>query len=202
MAHRRPAPAFAAGCLLAAALCCVGAAPSSSAAAGIDDLMAALSRVRESRSTFREEKELAGLTRPLVSRGTLLYVAPDHLEKRTSEPIREEIVVDGDRLTYARPAENLRRTIGLDRAPELRGLVEAVRGTFAGDLEALRRHYSVGFEGEAGDDWRLTLVPLDERVRGFFRAVRIDGRETRLRRVETIEPNGDVSRMTIEPDPR
>jgi hypothetical protein len=168
----------------------------------MDDLMLELSQVRVSRSIFRDEKKLAGLTQPIVSRGTLLYVAPDRLEKHTTEPIREEIVVDGDRLTYVRPAENLRRTIGLDRAPELRGLVEAIRGTLAGDLGTLRRYYSLGFEGSPEEGWRLTMVPLDERVRGFFTAVKIDGLGARLQSVETIEPNGDVSRMTIESDSR
>jgi len=166
--------------------------------------MAALSRVREVRSAFREEKRISGLTVPLVSSGSLLYLAPDRVEKRTSEPFVEEIVVDGDRLTYAKPAEGVRRTVGLDVAPELRGLVEAVRGTLSGDLAALHRYYSVGFEstGEGEEGWRLTLVPVDERVRAFVKVVRIDGRETELRRVETIEPDGDVARMAIEPDPR
>jgi hypothetical protein len=163
--------------------------------------MAALSRVQEVRSAFREEKRLSGLTVPLTSSGTLLYLAPDRVEKRTSEPFLEEIVVDGDRLTYAKPAEGVRRTVGLDAAPELRGLVEAVRGTLAGDLEALQRYYSVGFES-VGEGWRLTLVPVDERLRDFLKVVRIDGRETELHRVETIEPDGDMARMAIEPDPR
>lgn len=163
--------------------------------------MTALSQVREVRSSFREEKRLAGLTMPLVSRGTLAFAAPDHVEKRTSEPIREEIVVDGDRLTYAKPKDGVRRTISLDTAPELRSLVEAVRGTLAGDLEALRRYYSVGFE-DLGAGWRLTLVPVDERVRAFCKVVRIDGDGTALRRVETVEPDGDTALMVIEPDPR
>jgi hypothetical protein len=196
MEHRRPAPISAAGSLLLL----LAVAPTS-AAAEIGDLMAALSRVQEVRSVFREEKRISGLTEPLASSGTLLYLAPDRVEKRTSEPFLEEIVVDDDRLAYAKPAEGVRRTVSLDTAPELRGLVEAVRGTLAGDLAALRRYYSVGFES-VGEGWRLTLVPVDERLRDFLKVVRIDGRGTELHRVETIEPSGDVARMAIEPAPR
>jgi outer membrane lipoprotein-sorting protein len=200
MEHRRPAPISTAGSLLPLLLLLLLA--TAPAAAEIGDLMAALSRVQEVRSAFREEKRLSGLTEPLASSGTLLYLAPDRVEKRTSEPFLEEIVVDGDRLTYAKPAEGVRRTVGLDAAPELRGLVEAVRGTLSGDLAALHRYYSVGLESMGEEGWRLTLVPVDERLRGFLKVVRIDGRETELRRVETIEPDGDVARMAIEPDPR
>ena len=73
-----------------------------------------------------------------------------------------------------------------------------MRGTLAGDLEALRRHYSVGYEGTAAA-WRLTLVPVDPGVRDLLKVVRVDGGGAELRRVETIEADGDVSTMTIEP---
>lgn len=160
--------------------------------------MTALSRVREVRSSFREEKELAGLTAPLESSGILVYDAPGHLEKHTDAPIEERIVVDGDWLTYTKPADGTHYTLSLAKAPELRGLVEAVRGTLAGDLDGLRRYYDVSLAGST-DDWQLTLIPVDGRVENVLASVRIDGRATDLRQVETVEANGDVSRMTIEP---
>lgn len=160
--------------------------------------MAALAAVRESRTSFTEEKELAALTSPLVSRGRLVYVAPAHLEKLTEAPAAESIVVDGDRLTYAKPAEGVRRTLDLDAVPELRGLVEAVRGTLAGDLPGLRRYYSVGLDGDL-PAWKLTLVPLDARIRNLLRAVAVEGTGASVARVVTTEADGDVSRMSIAP---
>lgn len=163
--------------------------------------MAALSQVREVKAGFSEQKELASLTTPLESRGTLVYVAPDHLEKRTREPVAEQVVVDGDWLTYAKPADDTHFTMSLSRTPELRGLVEAVRGTLAGDLAGLRRYYAVDFTGTAAA-WELTLVPTDSRVQDVLQTVRIDGRGADLHRIETVEADGDVSRMTIEPAAR
>ena len=182
----------------AAALLLLAGGTASAAPVDLKGLMAALSAVRESRASFREEKALASLTQPLVSEGTLVYVAPGHLEKRTLTPVREEIVVDGDSLTFAKPDENLRRTIVLDREPEMRSLVEAVRSTLAGDLTTLKQHYYVGLAGTM-EAWRLTLSPVDQRVTRFLREVRIEGSQAQLRTVETIEPDGDTSRMTIEP---
>ena len=130
------------GLLLATALVGAGLGPSPALAAGLDKLMSALSKVREVRSNFREEKELAGLTAPLLSSGTLAYSAPNHLEKRTSQPFRS----DHRRGRLADLCQAGRRHPlhhDPDKAPELRGLVEAVRGTLAGDLMGLRRYYSV-----------------------------------------------------------
>lgn len=160
--------------------------------------MAAMAEIRDSSATFTETKEIKALTTPLESRGRLIWRAPSHLERHTDTPIQESIVVDGDRLTYAKPAEKVSRTLDLDRVPELRGLVEAIRGTLAGDLGLLRRHYSVGFDGGV-DAWKLTLVPLDQRVQRLIRVVEIDGVRAALRHVVTTEADGDTIRMAITP---
>jgi hypothetical protein len=95
-----------------------------------------------------------------------------------------------------RPAEGVDRRLVLSHAPELRGLVEAVRGTLAGDLPALQRFYSVGLEGPA-DAWQLTLVPVDKAVQGFVKVVRVKGSEAQVTEVETVEPDGDLARMAV-----
>jgi len=162
--------------------------------------MGTLSAVKESRASFREEKSLAALATPLVSEGTLLYAAPAHLEKHTTAPTQEDLVVDGDQLTIRKPSENLNRTLRLEQQPQIRALVESIRSTLAGDLRTLRRYYSVGLDGSP-EHWRLTLVPLDSGTREFLKLVRIDGSGHDLVGVETVEPNGDTSHMTIRPSP-
>lgn len=161
--------------------------------------MATLSRVRVIHSGFTEEKRLAGLDSPLFVTGTLRYVAPAYLEKRIEHPIQETVQVDGGRLRYSRSADGVDRILGLDDAPELRGLVEAVRGTLAGDLPALQRHYHVAYAAVA-PGWRLTLTPRDAAVAALVGRMRIDGQGAELRMVETVEANGDVSTMTLGPD--
>lgn len=160
--------------------------------------MAALAEIRESSATFTESKEIRALTAAIESRGRLIWRAPAHLERHTDAPIQESIVVDGDQLIYAKPAEKVSRTLDLDRVPEVRGLVEAIRGTLAGDLAGLRRHYSVGFDGSP-TAWKLTLVPLDQRVQRLIRVVELDGAGGRLDDVVTTEADGDITRMSITP---
>ena len=161
--------------------------------------MRTLAAVSRSQSTFREEKHLAQLTAPVIDSGTLLYVRPDHLEKHTTAPQDERLVVDGARLSIARGGQ-APRILDLDDQPEIAALVDTVRGTLAGDLAVLLRHYSVGLEGSEAA-WRLTLVPIEPRLARLLRLVRIDGHGSSLDVIQTEQADGASTRMTIAPLP-
>ncbi|MFO1035840.1 MAG: outer membrane lipoprotein carrier protein LolA [Geminicoccaceae bacterium] len=174
--------------------------PEAAAAAPIDQMMDGMRAVRSARASFVEEKSLASLTEPLVSRGRLVYVAPSRLERHTDTPTKESLVVDGDVLVYSRPDENMTRSFDLASAPELRALTEAFRATLAGDLTTLRALFSVGFEGDEAH-WRLTLVPRDEAARRLVKVVELTGEKAAVTEVLTTETGGDSTRMTVAYDP-
>ncbi|MDB5411830.1 MAG: hypothetical protein JWR10_165 [Rubritepida sp.] len=163
-------------------------------------LMRALSEVRERRSRFTEEKSIPELDLPLPNEGTLLWIAPDRLEKHTRWPIDERLEVSGGRLVYERADRNLRREFALSEQPEMQALVEAIRGTLAGDIGTLRRHYEVAFDGSPDGIWRLVLTPLSLRVRGAVQRITVTGEGAELRGVDTEGSNGS-SRMRITPAP-
>jgi len=161
---------------------------------GLEAVMGALAAVRSSEATFEESKSIAGLADTLPSSGTLLWRAPSTLEKRVTSPFAERVTVSGDRLTYER-AGRATETVELDRAPEVRALVESIRSTLAGDLATLRRHYEVAFEGTPAA-WTLRLSPLSIRVRAVVQGVVIQGTEGSVRLVETIGNESSVMRVT------
>jgi hypothetical protein len=162
--------------------------------------MQRLADVKERDATFREEKHLASLTQPLVSNGVLHYAAPAQVEKHTLAPVEEDLAVDGDHLTMTR-AGAAPQSLQLSDQPELHALVTGIRGTLAGDLPALEHDYSVGLEGTP-ERWRLTLVPLNDRVQHFLKVIRIDGRDGEVDDMQTVDANGDTSDMTITPQSR
>jgi len=47
--------------------------------------------------------------------------------------------------------------------------------------------------------WRLSLTPTEARLASFIRIVRIAGERTEPRLIDTIQANGDWSRMVIDP---
>ena len=77
-------------------------------------------------------------------------------------------------------------------------MVAAMRGTLSGDARALQQHFKVSVEGSPAQ-WLLQLVPLDHRLLGVVRRVRIEGQRSEVRSVEVALADGDRSVMSIEP---
>jgi len=159
--------------------------------------MAGLAAVPERRATFQETRRFAALEQPLVSTGRLLYRRPGYLEKTTDWPQPESLVVDGARLVLTMGNEPP-RVLDLGGQPELRTLVEAVRGPLAGDLAALRRAFAVTASG-AGGSWTLGLVPLEPRAARLLRRAEVSGRASDVSAVLLVQANGDEQQMTIRP---
>jgi hypothetical protein len=145
---------------------------------------------------FVERKYLKVLKAPLELRGTLTYVAPGKLEKRTLSPKPETLTIEGDRLTIESAARNERRTLRLQAYPVLWAFVESIRSTLSGDIAALERFYRVELEGSRAR-WRLYLVPRDSEMRAVISLISIGGSRGRVERIEVQETRGDRSVMRI-----
>jgi outer membrane lipoprotein-sorting protein len=194
--------------ILAAATCCLSAAPLATAAATpvaspaatdtaqwtLDRLMSTLAHNKSGRASFTETKYLAIADKPIESTGELAFVAPDHLEKVTVSPKPERLVVDGDKLTVDR---NQRKyTVSLAHYPELAALIESIRATLAGNRYVLEQLYKVSIGGH-GDDWTLTLTPLDSRMLKTVQTIKLDGTRDVLRTVVIEQADGDHSVMQL-----
>jgi len=166
----------------------------------LEPLMAALAQNGPGTVRFAETKTSALLKAPIESSGTLTYAAPSRLEKRTLAPRDERFAVDGETVVVEMPARNAgekrRLELRLGDYPAIRAFVESIRGTLAGDLAALRRHYRVELEG-AWSDWRLHLLPSDPQMAELVLKVVIGGAGGEVRRIEILEASGDRSVMTI-----
>lgn len=157
-------------------------------------LMRVRAEVGASRATFEERREIGLLSDPVHLRGRLVYRAPDYFRKTVTEPEQEELVVEGDRITITRDGRRDTLTLGDD--PLLTGLVEAMRGTLAGDRDALERHYQVGFTG-ARERWSLRLRPRNAPLRERLERIVIRGSGAAIASIELLQANGDRSIMRI-----
>ena len=158
--------------------------------------MARLAQPSERRATFTETKTFAALSTPLHAEGRLAYRKPDHLEKITTAPQYESLVVDGDRLVIDN-GTGAPRVIELDGQPEIRTLVDTIRGALSGNLALLRKTYDVTGAGTPSA-WQITLVPRDPAIARLVKQARLTG-GAELRRIETIAPDGDTDTLTITP---
>jgi len=183
---------FAAACASAA----VAAESSDPAAWDLQRLMRELAQVKTANARFLERRHLGILTAPLESSGTLVYIAPDRLEKHTLRPRPESLVLERNELTVESKERNQRRTLVLQDYPVIWAFVESIRATLAGDLPALSRFYQVGLDG-GERQWRLSLIPSDPRMQDVVSEIRISGDSSWINAIEMIETGGDRSVMTI-----
>lgn len=182
---------------LAALLAC--AAGALAAPGDLERIMRALAAESAGSARFAETRTVALLREPIESAGTLSHGPGGRLEKHTTRPRDERLVVEGATVTVLRGGE--RYSLRLADQPGVRALIESLRGTLAGDLPALQRHYRVELEG-GFEDWRLFLLPRDPELAELVADVRIGGARGEVRRVEIREASGDRSVMTLTRAPR
>ncbi len=181
---------------LAGLLC--GSAQAGQPSAPIDQVMLDLQSAGPSSAHFSEDKYSEALTEPLRDEGTLIFMPPDHVEKRTDGPEAQSLSVTGNTLTIVQDGGT--RTLELSDYPEIGGFVEGIRSTLKGDLGVLRHYYEVGFLGNE-NDWTLTLQPGATTMSQMVISVRITGSKGHVKTVETINADGERSEMTITPLP-
>jgi len=164
---------------------------------GLAALMHALSARTHAEAKFVERKYLKVLEEPLQTSGRLIYVAPDRLEKLTLKPKRELLLVSGDMVSIERAGEREPRALRLHDYPALWGFIDSIRGTLAGDLDALQRFYAVELEGSA-ERWELLLTPRVQVMRSVVKRIVIRGTQERVRSIEVTEAGGDRSIMQVD----
>jgi outer membrane lipoprotein-sorting protein len=172
----------------------VFAGSSAAADLSVPTLFESLAKARPGRTTFTEKKFLSLLDKPVQSSGELVFTPPDRMEKRTLQPKPESVIVQGGEVTLERAGK--RHTLRLAENPAVAVLVESIRSTLAGDLDALTRAYSVALDGTQAR-WRLVLRPLDAAAAQLVERIEIGGAEARVASVEIFQADGDRSVMTI-----
>ena len=160
-------------------------------------LMQQLAQHPSGKARFTETKTLAVLDQPVVSTGTMLYSPPDRLEKHTLKPAPESLVIRGNDLTVVR--DGVTRQLRLPQYPEVLAFVEALRGTLVGSRTLLEQHYALSLSGSERD-WRLVLIPLDDRMKRWVKQIQVKGSDKGVNTVETLQADGDKSVISITAD--
>lgn len=198
------------GFLLASLLACCATAQAQDGAADsrpasqptrpkdMAELFAWLGAMEGLEAGFREEKHIALLAVPLVSRGTLYYMRPGYLARVVAEPEPASVVIS-PRALVMRDGKG-EETIDLHKSDDVRMFVTSLVQVFAGDRDELEGAYEIAFEPVADSEagWILTLEPRAEPLTQMLRRLSLRGEGRAVVEVEVVEPNGDRSVTTIE----
>jgi hypothetical protein len=147
---------------------------------------------------FRETREVGLLDAPLSVEGTIYFVPPDRMVRRTHHPGVSVLVLDGERMRFRDEAGG--DDFDLAASPEARHFVDNFIVLFNGDLEGLRERYRVEFEA-AGARWKLALAPRRSPVRDFIDSILLRGVGRSLQEMVMVETDGDrTTTVFVETD--
>lgn len=161
------------------------------------EIISRLGQVPERTRPFHETREIAALTRPLVTSGVLIFRRPAYLRQSTLVPHHEEMILDGNAVSIQRGTDSA-HVVALDQSPALAVLATTLRAPLEGDIAALDRYYTLA---ATGDDraWMLVMTPSDPDAMRFVRTVSLWGRNNAIDRLRVVLANGDVQTLTIDP---
>ncbi len=168
---------------------------------GLEQLMQQRAQVQTGRVRFVEVRKMPSMDSTTATNGVLIYQAPDHLERQTSKPFPERVVVHADRLTIetdTASGQRTRREFALKDLPGPRPFFTALRATLSGDLDALRRDFVTTFDGNE-DGWRLKLVPR-ARADQHVREILMSGKTIQILAIDVRERSGDSTHTTMTPE--
>lgn len=148
------------------------------------------------RGRFTQEKHLAELDQPLVSRGQYV-IARDHgLIWRVQEPLQATLIISQQQLVQRSDGEQTLR-ISADQQPGLSVVTAILLAIFQADIERLKTFFHLHSESLAQGGWAIELTPRQASVGEFIESVRIQGGQS-IERIDIRETGGDRSRIQLQ----
>lgn len=145
--------------------------------AGAEDSLARIRQLLAQNSVtcanFEQQKSMRALSRPLVSRGELRFVAGAGILWQVQEPIALRILIKNDSLIRW-DDEDVPHHLGVGQTPIFRALSEVFAAAFSGDMEDLRDTFEATQEIN-DSNWRLTLTPRDKKFSAIISTIRLAG---------------------------
>lgn len=135
------------------------------------------------------------LREPLTLRGQLDYSGDDKLGKRVDSPYKETTTIADGKATIDREGRGA-KTFGLDRAPDLQGLLASFSALLSGDSATMNRYYVID-EATNENRWTLTLHPRSDALAKHLKSVVIDGADKEPRCFTMLQADGDASVMLL-----
>jgi outer membrane lipoprotein-sorting protein len=155
----------------------------------LESIRKGMSEVKTVSCSFTQKKEVRILTKPLLSRGRLYYMAPDSIRWEYMSPVKSVLIVDRGSVKRFiwRDTKFIEDTTA--RVEAMRIVAGQIARWFAGDFKN-----SADFRAEIVEG-RVELIPVNKTIKGFISRVVItfSRREGVISMIEIIEVKGAKS---------
>jgi len=143
------------------------------------------------RGTFVQEKYLAELDQPLISKGRYLIAREQGLIWRVQQPLTTTLIIGQRQLVQRNNGRETLR-ISADKQPGLSVVAAILLAIFQADVERLQDFFAIETQTAAAGQWSVQLRPTQASVGEFIQSVRIEGGQT-IEHIDIQEAGGDRS---------
>jgi outer membrane lipoprotein-sorting protein len=147
-----------------------------------------LSRSAVLRADFHQEKTIKILSRPLLSRGRMIFHSGRGILWEINEPYAARMLLKSDHIIEWKTKGPPIRS-GFAAVPVLRALSHVILSALAGDFDQLYKEFGVK-KNPAGIGWWLTLSPKTPALAGVVSKVEIRGNRF-IKSISLFEARGD-----------
>jgi len=156
----------------------------------LHEILEELSRTPVRTAYFTETLTAGFLEKPVISRGSLEFIAPSTMIKRITYPeVAEHRIVDD--VLFINQGGEVKRTIPLASHPEISVRIYAIQWILSGNIVALKNNFDVIFS-KTGNLWRIELAPDDSEFDSGITNIIVSGKDDRIRKFEIKQANGVV----------
>jgi hypothetical protein len=168
-----------------------------SAAPDIDKLIESIKRPAPANIAFVEIRFSRLLKQPTIVAGQLSFLGAGRFDRTVERPYRERTEISNDSVRVARENEP-ERSFALNRAPEMRAMLQTFSALLSGDQSAIKRDFQISAQGDA-QQWSLDLVPLDSHIQRRLNRIAIIGNNDTPQCFSIYAHEGGVSIMLLGP---
>jgi hypothetical protein len=168
----------------------VAGAAAGACPAGLEGILKPFSNLVGVSVDFVEEKHIALLTKPLVNRGTVVFMAPGNLVRRIDVPKPSAVWLKSGELWIRDNTGE--RNLDVTKWGPANVLVNSFLYVLRGDVVSLKKHYRIDLGCEK-DTWTMRLTPLSPDLAKILKYMVIVGRGADPETLEMLDGSGDRS---------
>lgn len=141
------------------------------------------------KADFEQQKQISGLTTPLLSRGQMILDRQRGLWWQQTQPFRQTLKLNQTRMELQMAGQSP-QIITRETQPQLFQFNQLLTAIFNADTATLMENFSLHFSQSQSTQWQLELTPTVEPLTKIFKQIRVSG-EQFLQRIELDDQQGD-----------
>lgn len=154
----------------------------------LESLLTRLGQASSHSISFVGERTVSFRKEPIITKGTIVYHAPDTLVQTLVYPKHQVLTFTPTQVLIDTGEQQ--RTVPLNQSPLLALPMQLYRLLQQGSLPALKKQFAVSLLGDQRH-WSLTLQPLEQALSQQVQKIRLLGAEDKIQGMEILLRGGD-----------